>query len=221
MFLKVCCSVEHKELFNLSSALLGVHIHQWTQEFYEGDQDTPNNWRTQSQNRRTYNFKQYSQAHRPPCICFCSFGSNIGQHFRNILLVLWNNLTKGKQFLSQQNLKRILESDFLGPQVFSLLDFKCLPQTVEEEKVICTFLTNHGNPLNWVEKHQAFRAATTAGFAHSRLAMFFLSSCHERSSCSALRRPLLETGDTKQSKIARCLMLSLLLAFTPVWTVLE
>lgn len=43
MFLKLCCSVKHKEVYSLSSALLGVHIHQQTQEFYEGDQDTPNN----------------------------------------------------------------------------------------------------------------------------------------------------------------------------------
>lgn len=83
-----------QSLYNLRSALLGVHIHHWTQEFYEEDQDTPDNWWTQSQNRRKYNFKQYSQAHRPSCICFCSFGSNIGQHFRNILLVLWNNPTR-------------------------------------------------------------------------------------------------------------------------------
>lgn len=27
----------HKDLYNLNSALLGVHIHQQTHEFYEGD----------------------------------------------------------------------------------------------------------------------------------------------------------------------------------------
>lgn len=47
--------------------------------------------------------------------------------------------------------------DFLGLQAFFLLDFKCLPQTEEEGKVISTLPTKHGNPLNWVERHQAFR----------------------------------------------------------------
>lgn len=113
MFLKLCGSVKHKELYSPSSALFGVHIHQQTQEFYEGDQDTPNNWQTQSQNRRIYNFKLYSQAHRASCICFCSFGSNIGQHFRSILLVFWNNPTKGKKiFISAEPGKNFKLSRF-------------------------------------------------------------------------------------------------------------